>query len=196
VARLAPRHLRKKESIKMSLNLILQKVAFLHLTINPDWVDGNPGQPGPIFRTAIADYVVAGLLRDISRLLPAKEAAGNIRAIGKELAAAASGGLVAGWEDGDDLCPPYPFPFPHPWQFVVTPQQESLKVEHFGPEMTNIVLAYALRQLASLTSNERASTAIQQAGQEIVKGAGSRLFDEYCGTPVKPHVQLKASTAA
>jgi hypothetical protein len=181
----------------MNLNLILQKVAFLHATINPDWVDGNPGQPGPIFRTAIADYVVAGLLRDISRLLPAKEAAGSVRAIGRDLAASASGGLVASWEEGDDLCPPYPFPFPHQWQFVVTPQQEALRVEHFGPAMTNIVLAYALRQLASLTSSERASVAIQQVGQDLVKGASSQLFDEYCGTPVKPHVQPRqASTAA
>jgi hypothetical protein len=181
----------------MSLSLILQKVAFLHATINPDWVDGNPGQPGPIFRSAIADYVVAGLLRDISRLVTEKESAGTIRAIGRDLVAGASGGLVAGWEDGDDICPPYPFPFPHPWQFVFTPQQEALRVEHFGPVMTNIVLAYALRQLASLTSSERASAAIQQVGQSIVQGASSRLFDEYCGTPVKPHVQIKqAGTAA
>src|SRR5437016_6403712 len=155
----------------MGLNLILQKVSFLHGLINPDWVDGNPGQPGPIFKTAIADYVVAGLLRDISRLLTDREAASNVRAIGRELAAGASSGLVASWEDGDDLCPPYPFPFPHPWQFVVTPQQETLKVEHFGPAMTNIVLAYAMRQLASFTSNEKASAAIQQAGQSLVRGA-------------------------
>lgn len=182
----------------MSLSLILQKVAFLHATINPDWVDGNPGQPGPIFRTAMADYVVAGLLRDISRLVREKDSAGTIRAIGKELAVGASGGLVSGWEDGDDLCPPYPFPFPHPepWQAFFTPRQEVLRVQQFGPAMTEIVLAHALRQLASLTSNERASAAIQEAGQSMVKSASSRLFDEYCGTPVKPHVEPKRSVTA
>ena len=180
----------------MGLNLVLQKVSFLHGVINPDWVDGRPGQPGPIFKSAITDYVVAGLLRDISRLLPATDAANNLRAIGKELAASASGGLVAGWEDGDDICPPYPFPLPHPWQFVFTPQQEILQVEHFGPAMTTIMAAYALRQLAAMTTNERISGAIQQAGQSLVQGASSQLFDEYCGTPVKPHVQPKQTGTA
>ena len=183
----------------MSLNLILQKVAFLHLTINPDFVDGNPGQPGPIFRTAIADYVVAGLLRDISRLVKDKEKAGAIHAIGRELAAGASGGLVAGWEDGDDLCPPYRFPFPprpEPWQSFFTAQPEVLRVEHFGPNMTDIVVAHVLRQLASMTSSERANAAMQEIGQSMVKGASSQLFDEYCGTPVKPHVQIKQATNA
>jgi len=28
----------------MNVNLILQKVSFLHGIINPDWVDGNPGR--------------------------------------------------------------------------------------------------------------------------------------------------------
>jgi hypothetical protein len=33
----------------MKTNLILQKVSFLHGLIDPSWIDGNPGQPGPIF---------------------------------------------------------------------------------------------------------------------------------------------------
>jgi hypothetical protein len=46
------------------------------------------------------------------------------------------------------------------------------------------------REVASLTSSENASNAIRQVGETIVKAAGSKLFDEYCGTPVKPHVPV------
>ena len=56
--------------------------------------------------------------------------------------------------------------------------------------MNDIVLAHALRELASLTSNEKASHGIRQIGETIVKAASSKLFDEYCGTPVKIHVPV------
>jgi hypothetical protein len=65
--------------------------------------------------------------------------------------------------------------------------------------MNDIVLAHALRELASLTSSEKASSGIRQAGETIVKAASSKLFDEYCATPVKPHVPVpnrKAVAAA
>jgi hypothetical protein len=66
--------------------------------------------------------------------------------------------------------------------------------------MNDIVLAHALRELASLTSSEKASNGIRQVGETIVKSASSKLFDEYCGTPVKVHVPgstpKKTATAA
>jgi hypothetical protein len=54
--------------------------------------------------------------------------------------------------------------------------------------MRDIVLAHALRELASLTSDEKASNAIKQAGEAIIKTASTELFDEYCGTEVKRYV--------
>jgi hypothetical protein len=65
--------------------------------------------------------------------------------------------------------------------------------------MNDIVLAHALRELASITSNEKASKGIRQVGETIVKAATSNLFDEYCGTTVKVHVPVprpKPATAA
>jgi len=64
--------------------------------------------------------------------------------------------------------------------------------------MNDVVLAIALRQLASLTTSARASAAIEQIGQAIMKGASSRIYDEYCGTPVKPRIPTPKpqSTAA
>ena len=91
----------------MKTNLILQKASFLHGLIDPSWIDGNPGQPGPIFRTAMTDYVVAELLRDISVNLQDRDLARKVRNIGKELVSASSHALAAEWEDGDDICPPF-----------------------------------------------------------------------------------------
>lgn len=175
----------------MKTNLILQKVSFLHGLIDPNWVDGNPGQPGPIFRAAIADYAVAEILRDISLNLQDRDLATKVHNIGKELVTGSSRGLVAGWEDGDDICPPYKHPFPRPVgeeiTALLTNPTPNEWLEHVVPAMNDIVLAHALRQLASFTSNEKSSHAIRQAGETIVKSASSKLFDEYCGTPVKPH---------
>jgi hypothetical protein len=175
---------------KMKTNLILQKVAFLHGMIDPSWIDGNPGQPGPIFRTALTDYVVAELLRDISVNLQDRELATKVHNIGKELVSSSSQGLAAGWEDGDDICPPWfkGGPRPHGDILSLTAPQPEPWLEHITPAMNNIVLAHALRELASLTSSEKASNGIRQLGETIVKAASSKLFDEYCGTPVKPHV--------
>jgi len=67
---------------------------------------------------------------------------------------------------------------------------------HTTPAMNDIVLAHALRELASLTSNEKASSGIKQLGETIVKAASSKLFGEYCGTPVKHHVPVPRPEAA
>ena len=184
----------------MKTNLILQKVSFLHGMIDPSWIDGNPGQPGPIFRTAMADYVVAELLRDISVNLQDRELAKKVHDTGKELVSSSAHGLAAGWEDGDDICPPWfkGGPRPHGEELAFASRPE-LWLEHVSSAMNDIVLAHALRELASITSSEKASNGIRQAGETIVKAASSKLFDEYCGTPVKVHVPVprpKTATAA
>jgi hypothetical protein len=184
----------------MKTNLILQKVSFLHGMIDPSWIDGNPGQPGPIFRTAINDLAVAELLRDISVNLHDREIATKVHNIGKELVTSSSHGLVAGWEDGDDICPPWfkGGPRPHGDISLTSPQPEPW-LQHVTPAMNDIVLAIALRELASITSSEKVSSGIKQLGETIVKTASTKLFDEYCGTTVKVHVPLprpKTATAA
>ncbi len=177
----------------MKTDLILQKVSFLQGVLDPNRVDGGPGQPGPIFRTAIADYVVAELLRDIGLILQDRDLATKVHNIGKELVSGSSHGLAAGWEDGGDICPLWQVGGPRPrgdeLGLSLEPQP-SPWLQHLTPAMNDIVLAQALRQLASLTSSEKASNGISQVGETIVKAASGKLFDEYCGTPIKPHVPL------
>jgi hypothetical protein len=66
------------------------KSLFSHGIIDPSWIDGNPGQPGPIFRTAMADLVVAELLHDISVNLQDRELATKVHNSGKELVSGSS----------------------------------------------------------------------------------------------------------
>jgi hypothetical protein len=191
----------------MNTTLILQNVYFLRGALNPDWFDGHPGQPGPPFGPAISDYIVGELLRDISVNLHNQEIANTLYNIGKDLVSASSDRFVAGWEEGDQLCylfPRWPFPrfrdnpIPVGQGVPVPGPRPEPWLEHITPAMNDIVLAHALRELASLTSSEKASSAIKQAGETIVRTASSKLFDEYCGTSVKlyvPHPRPKATAA-
>ena len=194
----------------MNTTLILQNVYFLRGSLNPDWFDGRPGQPGPPVGPAISDYIVGELLRDISVNLHNQEIATTLYNIGKDLVSASAPRLVAGWEEGDQLCylfPRWPFPRlrdnpipvgqgipapgprPEPWlNELLTFSLPVPWLEHITPAMNDIVLAHALRELASLTSSEKATSAIKQAGETIIRTASSKLFDEYCGTSVKLYV--------
>src|SRR5689334_6737686 len=84
----------------MNISLIIAKVSFLKF--NPDWVDGGPGQPGPIFRGAIKEYAVAELARAISQQLSNKDLGLKLHEAAKELVSVASKQLPISWEDGDD----------------------------------------------------------------------------------------------
>lgn len=180
--------------------LILEKVSFLKGVLDPNWVDGGPGQPGPVYRAAIADYMVAELVRSISQNVSNKEIGSRLLAAGRELAAQASAGMTASFDEGDDICPPWYWnrpvphgpvgpeslldPDPHPW------------FQHLTPAMNDVLLANALRQLASLTTNVKASGSIKELGESLMKGVSSRLYDEYCGTPVKPRIPTPKQVSA
>jgi len=187
----------------MGIPTILAKVSFLKGVLDPNWVDGGPGQPGPIFRAGLADYAVAGLVRSISQNISNQEVASRLLAVGKDLAANSARGMSAEYDDGDDICPPWYWNGPIPHHSEVGPEARREPdphpwLQHLTPAMNDVVLAIALRQLASLTTSARASAAIEQIGQAIMKGASSRIYDEYCGTPVKPRIPTPKpqSTAA
>jgi len=69
-------------------------------------------------------------------------------------------------------------PDPHPW------------LEHASAAMKDIALAVAIRDLASVTTLEKVSTSLKEVGESVMKQASGRVFDEYCGTPVKPRVPV------
>src|SRR5882672_7483332 len=155
----------------MNLSLILAKVDVLKY--HPEWVDGGPGLPGPVFRTAIAEYVVAGLVRDIAAHVASKEFGASLHQTAKELVAEAARKLpidFASAAESDDLCPPYwpHFPIPprprgddrtstdfdrtagpHPEPWLVSGPSPEPWLEATVPSIRAIALAVALRDLAT-----------------------------------------------
>jgi hypothetical protein len=148
------------------------KVSFLHGIIDPSWIDGNPGQPGPIFRTAMADLVVAELLHDISVNLQDGELATKVHNIGKELVSGSSHGLAAGWEDGDDICPPW---FkgglrPHGEELALGPRPEPW-LEHVTPAMNDIVLGPCLTRVGFAYVQRKSQQRNQASGRDDCQGS-------------------------
>jgi hypothetical protein len=72
---------------------------------------------GPKFSVATKEYAMAGVVRDIARNLTDKGLQRKLLAAGKNMVAFAQKGLINGWEEGDDICPPWwpPVPWPGPW---------------------------------------------------------------------------------
>ena len=69
---------------------------------------------GPKFSVATKELAMAGVVRDIALNLSDKTLQKKLLSAGKEQVAFAAAGLINGWEDGDDICPPWWHPFPWP----------------------------------------------------------------------------------
>jgi hypothetical protein len=195
----------------MNISTLLSKISLLRF--HPEWVDGNPLGPqppiGPIFSPLVAEYVVARLAKEISEKLSNRELSAKVLRTANEIVAEVARQLPGQFNvasEWDDLCPPYWHPIPHPRGGGDPPPKPWWNdigfgnlLELIGPlpdpwleasthSMQDVALAVALRDLASVTTMERASAAFKEAGEALMKEASSRLFDDYCGTPVKPRV--------
>lgn len=175
----------------MKTSLILAKINYIHGLIDPDWVDGGPGQPGPLINEAIVDYMVAGVLRDIAKSVSHKDVKQQALRLSKSIVAGSAAGLVAGWEWGDDLCPPWPKPFPLPFPWPWPDPDPEPWWDTMKGAMNDVVLAQGMRSLAGLTSNKSFSADIAGLSESLVQQSLSRAYDDFCGTPVKPRIPKK-----
>jgi hypothetical protein len=182
----------------MKVNVILEKVSFLQLLDRRDWIDGGPH---PMYRVSSAMYemMLAQVLRSIAPLLQDRALGKQLHELGHTMVQHSSHGLVAGWEDGDDICPPWPWPWPPGWLGTVPDTAPALGgqgvdlramslLEDMSGAVRDVVLATSSRAAARLTSDEKLSLALKVLGEQIVERAAGKgaLFDDYCGTPVKP----------
>jgi hypothetical protein len=77
---------------------------------------------GPVFSAATKEYAMAGIVRDIAHNISDQAMQKRILSVGRSMVEFASKGLINGWEEGDDICPPWPpFPFPWPGPWPVNP---------------------------------------------------------------------------
>ena len=90
---------------------------------------------GPRFSSFTKEYAMAGVVRDIAKAIPDKALQTKLLAAGRSMVEYSSKGLINGWEEGDDICPPWPpHPFPtgggpepdpHPWYIA---RQEGIAI--------------------------------------------------------------------
>ncbi len=73
---------------------------------------------GVKFSAATKEYAMAGVVRDIAKNLTDKAIQKQLFTAGRAMVDFASKGLINGWEEGDDICPPFwprlPWPGPYP----------------------------------------------------------------------------------
>lgn len=176
----------------MKLSLILAKISYLHGLVNPDWVDGNPGQPGPVAKPSEAaiDLLLSEQVRALARHLRNAALGQKLLAVGKGMASEALGRLGATLDGDDGICPPYHVGphWPHWWEWAALNPQPLPPKEVTPGATLDILIALSLREIAGLTSSVKFNQEIQGAGQEIVRASASRMVDDYCGTPVPPRV--------
>lgn len=130
---------------------------------------------GPRFSTATKEYAMAGVVRDIALALPDKALQKKLMSAGRSMADFASKGLVAGWEEGDDICPPYfrhfpwpvppsPDPDPYPWllarQEGLTEYGNALKLIAGMAKTPNV--AKQLNDIASSLSKQEAGLVLHE----------------------------------
>ncbi len=126
------------------------------------------------FSPAIKEYMMAGVVRDISKQIRDRDLAEKVKSVGSSMVNFASQNLINGWEDGDDICPPW-FNIPFPWP----PEPDPYPWYRYGYSDLNPQplpprhLSSALKVLGTLTS-------LQDVGQQL-KELGNALGDKQFG---------------
>lgn len=170
---------------------LLTKFSYLKGFVDPEWIDGKPGQPGPgpIFREGSLDHVLASLVRRSALKLSDKRSGATAMELGKALAVRAAENLVQSWEEGDDLCPPwiYKFPVPprpDPWRAIEQifgPIDPIPWIDQAGAAVQDLMLAHGLRMAASITTSAEIGPRLADLGRSVAGDRLSDVFENRCG---------------
>lgn len=165
---------------KISAHLVFKKVDILK-RFHPEWVDGGPGQPGPVVSKALRDFLISGVIRDLAGLVGNAGVAREMHAVAQGMAKHAVGGLLAGWDDGDDLCPPWRWPFggpkprpgPDPWWFEVglLDRGDFAWLDAAPKGSLDPVIAFGVRQLAAMASDAGSGRKLEGIVEQLAKAA-------------------------
>ena len=160
-----------------------RKVKSLFIThFIPNWEDPGWGHYGEL---ALADAV-----KQLSSVISDKKLSGKVFGISQKMAKEATAGMINGWEEGDDICPPWrpfppfppvpdPWPGPFPWKEIASAEQ--------------IRVANILTQISGLTISKEFNQALKSVAAEVVRGAANKLADDFerCGTVPRPKPRFR-----
>ena len=120
---------------------------------------------GPKISKVAKEYLFAQIVRDIAKQVPGTKAASQLMDAGREMTNFAASGLVNGWEEGDDLCPPWfghlPFPPRHHLENMLD------GIESVQQQDTVQVYVSAMRYIAKNTTVKGAVAKLESAVKEL-----------------------------
>ena len=181
-----------------NLKLIRSKAEFIATLNAKAWevVGGGPAGPGGpaklhVFSDAHVDLLVADVVRSISAKLSDKKMAKQTLDLSQKMAEKATRSMVASWEPGDELCPPWHWPFPWPADGLWHPigGGDDGEPKPIINSVAQIELASVLTQLSAMTMQQEFTKALVGMASTISRGVASQLSDDIdrCGTvPRKP----------
>jgi len=131
--------------------------------------------------------MVADAVKNASTLVADKKIGKRLLALSKQMAEQSGNAVVASWEPGDEICPPWPWPWPGPrWTDFADPEPVPWKAIGAADQ---IDIAYTLTKLSGLTTSKEFNVSLKSMATQIARAAASTLIDEFerCGTvPRKP----------
>ncbi|MFD2932612.1 hypothetical protein [Spirosoma flavum] len=178
----------------VNLKLIRSKAEFIATLNAKAWevVGGGPGGPGGpakahVFSDAHVELLVADVVRSVSATISDKRIAKQTLALSQKMAELATRSLMADWEPGDELCPPWRWPFPWPKDDLWHPLGGGGDDGEPKPIINSVIqieLASVLTQLSAQTMQAEFNKALVETASSISRGVASQLSDdiERCGT--------------
>jgi len=173
---------RSDEMAKTTLSLSA-KVAFLK--IPPQAWDAKIPHSLRVSQAAV-EYWTAGVVRDIGHLVREPALRERLASLGREMVGAGAKGLIQGFEDGDDICPPWP-PFP-PFPWPVGGPSDPDPVPWKTGIVEQVVLADMLLGLAGVTTNAGFSTQLRELSIGLVKAVTQHIVDDFQKASVHPRM--------
>ncbi len=136
---------------------------------------------------AVVEYWTGGVVRDVANRLTDQAARERLTGLAREMIVSGTKGLIQGWEDGDDICPPWP-PFPPiPWPGGSGPGNPDPVPWKTGVT-EQVVLADMLLSLAGITTHAGFSKQLKEMSVSLVKGASRHLVEDFEKTHVQPRM--------
>ena len=161
----------------ISVHSKIRSKADLIASINPKAWDVNPPQFFP-FSNAHVELMVADTLKSAVPAIANKALARRAGELSQKMAGGATTAMMASWEPGDDICPPWPWPWPGPppWRDLAGPHPDPWKEV---PSAVQIDVAHTLVKLSALTTNKEFNKELKSLATEIAKEAAGSLADEF-----------------
>ncbi|MBS0299151.1 MAG: hypothetical protein JSR32_04325 [Proteobacteria bacterium] len=160
----------------ISISELIEKVNFLILRAHPEAADAIFPHGPVVYSRPLAEFMAAGIIRDISAHIRDEGIAEKVKSIGRNMASTASRGLIQGWEEGDDLCPvPIKWPFPPRITPITGPQPVPWLVD----SVKQVVLANLLVSVANIIINREFSTQLRDAAFTVIKMETNYLTEDF-----------------